>query len=104
MTLGLAPRQADLFCSTVACLRTSWHRWTILTLLAHAFLAVLAATQADDQNPDDDQLIPLTCNEIRRLFTGLCQQLPRTRTTVRGITAPRRISSGGVFKIRAEAR
>jgi hypothetical protein len=24
---------------------TSWHRWTILALLAHAFLSVLAATQ-----------------------------------------------------------
>ena len=44
--------------------------------LAPAFLAVLAATQADDGNPNDDQLIPLTCNEIRRLFTGLCQQPP----------------------------
>ncbi len=55
---------------------TSWHRWTILALLAHAFLAVLAAAQADGGNPDDDQLIPLTCNEIRRLFTGLCQQPP----------------------------
>jgi hypothetical protein len=30
-----------------------------LALLAHAFLAVLAATQADDQNSHDDQLIPL---------------------------------------------
>ena len=49
------------------------HRWTILALFAHAFLAVLAATKADNQNPDDDQLIPLTCNEIRRLCTGLCQ-------------------------------
>jgi SRSO17 transposase len=58
---------------------TSWHRWTILALLAHAFLAVLAATQAHDGNPDDNQLIPLTCNEIRRLFTGLCQQLPTPR-------------------------
>src|SRR5215469_10371137 len=58
---------------------TSWHRWTIPALLAHAFLAVLAATQADHANPDDDQLIPLTCNEIRRLFTGLCQQLPAPR-------------------------
>ena len=53
---------------------TSWHRWTILALPAHAFLAVLAATQADHRNPADDQLIPLTVNEIRRLFTGLCQQ------------------------------
>ena len=25
---------------------TSWHRWTILALLAYAFLSVLAATQA----------------------------------------------------------
>jgi len=58
---------------------TSWHRWTILALLAHAFLAVLAATQADNQSPHDDQLIPLTCNEIRRLFTGLCQQPPALR-------------------------
>jgi SRSO17 transposase len=58
---------------------TSWHRWTILALLAHAFLAVLAATQADHQTPDDNQLIPLTCNEIRRLFTGLCQQPPAPR-------------------------
>jgi len=57
----------------------SWHRWTILALLAHTFLAVLAATQADHANPDDDQLIPLTCNEIRRLFAGLCQQLPAPR-------------------------
>jgi SRSO17 transposase len=24
---------------------TSWHRWTILAMLAHAFLAVTAATQ-----------------------------------------------------------
>src|SRR5215471_10435180 len=55
---------------------TSWHRWTILALLAHAFLAVLAAAQPDAGRAGQDQLIPLTCNEIRRLFTGLYQQLP----------------------------
>lgn len=55
---------------------TSWHRWTILALLACAFLSVLAASQANDGHPHDDQLIPLTRNEIRRLFTGLHQQLP----------------------------
>ena len=55
---------------------TSWHRWTILALLAHAFLSVLAATQPGGGHPRDDQLIPLTRNEIRRLFTGLSQQLP----------------------------
>ena len=57
----------------------SWHRWTILALLAHAFLAVLAATQADGPNPSDHQLIPLTCNEVRRLFTALSQQPPAPR-------------------------
>jgi SRSO17 transposase len=55
---------------------TSWHRWTILALLAHAFLSVLAASQPGNRDSRDDQLIALTRNEIRRLFTGLCQQLP----------------------------
>ncbi len=55
---------------------TSWHRWTILALLAHAFLSVLAAAQPDHGNPADDQMIPLTRHEIRRPFTGLGQQLP----------------------------
>ena len=54
---------------------TSWHRWTILALLAHAFLSVLAAAQPACDQAADDQLIPLTRHEIRRLFTGLCQQL-----------------------------
>jgi hypothetical protein len=53
---------------------TSWHRWTILALLAHAFLSVLASHAAGG-HPDDQQLIPLTCHEIRRLFTGLSRQL-----------------------------
>jgi SRSO17 transposase len=53
---------------------TSWHRWTILALLAHAFLSVLAS-QADGSHPADDLLIPLTRHEIRRLFTGLSRQL-----------------------------
>jgi hypothetical protein len=55
---------------------TSWHRRTILALLAHAFLSVLAAIQPAAGHPRDDQLIPMTRNEIRRLFTGLRQQLP----------------------------
>jgi SRSO17 transposase len=55
---------------------TSWHRWTILALLAHAFLPVLAAAQPDHTGRHDDPLIPLTRNEIRRLFTGLRRQLP----------------------------
>jgi SRSO17 transposase len=46
----------------------SWHRWTILAMLAHAFLSVMTATQPP---PDPGSgLIPLTRNEIRRLFTA----------------------------------
>jgi SRSO17 transposase len=46
----------------------SWHRWTILAMLAHAFLSVMTATQPP---PDlSSGLIPLTRNEIRRLFTA----------------------------------
>jgi hypothetical protein len=54
---------------------TSWHRWTILALLAHAFLSVLAAAQPGGNHQGDDLLIPLTRHEIRRLLTGLSQQL-----------------------------
>ena len=59
---------------------TSWHRWTILALLAHAFLSVQAATQPGHGHAHGEQLIPLTRNEIRRLFTGLRQQLPSPQT------------------------
>jgi hypothetical protein len=58
---------------------TSWHRWTILALLACAFLAVLAASQPDPGRAHDDQLIPLICHEIRRLLTGLHRQPPAPR-------------------------
>ena len=53
---------------------TSWHRWTILALLACAFLSVLAAGQAGGGQPHQGQMIALTRNEIRRLFTGLTRQ------------------------------
>ncbi|MFJ4896126.1 IS701 family transposase [Streptomyces sp. NPDC088788] len=49
---------------------TSWHRWVTLAMLAHAFLAVTAAAERRD-HPVPDDLIPLTCNELRRLFTTM---------------------------------
>jgi SRSO17 transposase len=49
---------------------TSWRRWTLLAILAHAFLAVLAAT-AHDHDPQPDGLIPLTRNEIHHLLNTL---------------------------------
>jgi hypothetical protein len=40
-------------------------RWTLLAMLAHALLAVIAARE-HTQNPPPIGLIALTCNEIRR--------------------------------------
>ena len=48
---------------------SSWRRWTLLAMIAHALLAVLAAAHADRSQPAD--MIALTCNEIRRLLTVL---------------------------------
>jgi SRSO17 transposase len=45
---------------------TSWRRWTVLSMLAHAFLAITAA--AERSQPEPDELIPLTCNEIQHLL------------------------------------
>lgn len=47
---------------------TSWHRATVLSMLAHAFLAVMAATQPSTTG---QALIPLTLGEIRHLFARL---------------------------------
>lgn len=48
----------------------SWRRWTVLAMLAHAFLSVMAATEPP---PADQDLIPLTRNEIRRLLVQLTE-------------------------------
>jgi SRSO17 transposase len=49
---------------------TSWHRWVTLAMLAHAFLTVVRADE-HARHPGPDGLIPLTCNEIQRLFNAL---------------------------------
>jgi SRSO17 transposase len=48
----------------------SWHRWTTLAMLAHAFLAVATAIERDTA-PTPPGLITLTVNEFRRLFDAL---------------------------------
>ena len=48
----------------------SWHRWTTLAMLAHAFLAVATAVERDT-TPTPEGLITLTVNEFRRLFDAL---------------------------------
>ncbi|MGW3636026.1 IS701 family transposase [Streptomyces sp. NPDC005122] len=45
----------------------SWSRWVTLAMFAHAFLAVVRADE-HAHRPEPDGLIPLTCNEIQRLF------------------------------------
>ena len=62
---------------------TSWHRWTTLAMLAHAFLAVTAAHHRPQTPPapatnDDEAMIPLTCNEIRHIRATLTR--PRHTT------------------------
>jgi SRSO17 transposase len=46
---------------------SSWSRWVTLAMLAHAFLAVVRASE-HHRHPSPDGLMPLTCNEIQRLF------------------------------------
>jgi SRSO17 transposase len=49
----------------------SWYRHTTLVMLAHAILTVIAACERAQQQSVDDQLIPLSINEIRRLLARL---------------------------------
>jgi SRSO17 transposase len=49
---------------------TSWHRWTTLAMLAHAFLAVATCAERD-LAPTPANMIELTVHEYRRLFDAL---------------------------------
>jgi SRSO17 transposase len=49
----------------------SWYRYTTLVMLAHAILTVIAARERARPQTADTHLIPLTVNEIRRLFAKL---------------------------------
>jgi SRSO17 transposase len=60
---------------------TSWHRWSTLAMLAHAFLAVATATERD-AHPTPTGLITLTVNEFRRLFDALLLTTRHTITTL----------------------
>jgi SRSO17 transposase len=60
---------------------SSWQRWTVLAMLAHAFLTVITAQQAP--SPADCEssptplptLIPLTRTEVRHLFVQLGERI-----------------------------
>jgi SRSO17 transposase len=49
----------------------SWYRHTTLVMLAHAILTVIATRERARPQTADTHLIPLTVNEIRRLFAKL---------------------------------
>jgi SRSO17 transposase len=49
---------------------SSWRRWTLIAMLAHALLAVFAAA-ARTRHPSPAGLISLTCNEAARLLNRL---------------------------------
>jgi hypothetical protein len=67
---------------------TSWRRWTLLAMIAHALLAVIAAHT--DPSPPGGGLIALTCNEIRRLFVTFVIEPGRTLTCALGWSLWRR--------------
>ena len=48
----------------------SWHRWTVLAMLAHAFLTVVAATERTRVTTTIGW-ISLTCNEVQHLLATL---------------------------------
>ncbi|MFI6685589.1 IS701 family transposase [Streptomyces sp. NPDC050485] len=50
----------------------SWTRWVTPAMLAHAFLAVVRADE-HARGPAPDGLVPLSCNEIQRLFITIVQ-------------------------------
>ena len=59
----------------------SWHRWTTLAMLAHAFLAMATAIEYDIQ-PTTAGLIALTVNEFRRLLDGVLLVTHHTDSTL----------------------
>ncbi|MGB8384842.1 MAG: IS701 family transposase [Dermatophilaceae bacterium] len=60
---------------------TSWHRWTTLAMLAHAFLTVATAHERD-HTPAPTGIIALTIAEFRRLFTAFLLRGKQTISTV----------------------
>jgi hypothetical protein len=60
---------------------TSWHRWTTLAMLAHAFLTVATAIERDHA-PAPTGMIELTVNEFRRLFDALLLAATHTMHTL----------------------
>jgi SRSO17 transposase len=59
----------------------SWHRWSVIALVAYAFLAVTAAleraAQTGRNDPAEADLVPLSSHELLRLLRALILPPPR---------------------------
>ena len=73
---------------------TSWHRWVTLAMLAHAFLTVITAEERAAR-PAPDGLIPITVNELQRLFDALLLRPNHT---------PQRLNQWSLWRRRHQAR
>jgi SRSO17 transposase len=72
----------------------SWRRWTVLAMLAHAFLAVTAARHRAGQPTDtDSQAIIMTCGEISHLLAALILIPVRAHTHVLAWSRFRQLSA-----------
>lgn len=54
---------------------TSWQRWSLLAMVAYAFLAAYRIREAR-HHPAPDWLVAVTCNEIARLLHALFASRP----------------------------
>jgi hypothetical protein len=72
----------------------SWHRWVTLAMLAHAFLTVMTAAERAAK-PAPQGLIPITVNELRRLFDALL---------LRPNHSPERLHQWSIWRRRHQAR
>ena len=86
-----APRRArrrdpqySTFTPTVR--QAAWRRWTLLAMLAHALLAVIAATERAEHPPPPGELISLTYNEIPPLHQEDHRPRPPTHRSAGLIT------------------
>jgi SRSO17 transposase len=56
----------------------SWHRWSVIALVAYAFLAVAVALErAAQATRDEPDLVPLGSHELLRLLRALILPPPR---------------------------
>jgi hypothetical protein len=73
---------------------TSWRRWTVLAMLAHAFLAVTAARHQTGRPTDSDpQAIIMTCGEVSHLLAALILTPVRAVTHVLAWSRFRQLSA-----------